>query len=154
MPTYYARLIQDIADAVTLKDRHQTTLFVRTAEDCEAIERISDEYNVICERGTWLQLDSGWLPNERIVTDYGIVTHEGNVFLDRGLVAVVQLAPWDDPVAEFESALEQADEHAIATLTQEDGRRLLAVDRHQVDLLAGIARAYRCAFEIFLPASV
>ncbi|MBM7565686.1 hypothetical protein [Paenibacillus sacheonensis] len=153
LPGYYAQIIKGIADIVTLLDRHKTLLFVNTPEECEAIIRFVAKYKVDCERGTWLQLEEAWEPNDRMFADYGLQTREGNTFVDLGLAAVVALSAGEDPSSEYVQALEQAEEHAIASLTQEDGRRLLAVDRHQAELIAGIARAYRCAYELIQPAA-
>lgn len=155
--------IDDIAEAVVVLDQHHSTLFLGTPEDCDVIELFASGQRIVCERGIWLQLADEWQPNERLFTDYGVRADAGRTYLDLQLAAVVELAASDDaaygapaadkPDREFEPALEQAIEHAIAALMQEDGRWLLAVDRHQVDLIAGIARAYRCDFEIVKPAA-
>ncbi|NBD22818.1 hypothetical protein [Paenibacillus glycinis] len=143
-----ARIIGWIADAVTLIDRHQTMLFVNGPEDCEAIERVAAMYDVDCERGIWLRLEDGWQTNERVFSDYGLTSHGHHRFLDLRLAAIVSLAAAEDGSSELGPALEQAGEHAIAVNKQDDGRRLLAVDRHLIELLAGIARAYRCSFAL------
>ncbi|REE93008.1 hypothetical protein A8990_10292 [Paenibacillus taihuensis] len=150
LPGYYAQIVKGIADVVTLIDRDKTMLFVKSGEDADAIEAFTAKYKVQCERGTWLRLDEpGWHPNPQLFTDYGIITRSDNHFLDLQLAAVVSFSA-SSPDAELASALEQASEHALADLTTEDGRKLIAVDRHQVELMEGIARAYRCHAELIL----
>ncbi|BBH21244.1 hypothetical protein Back11_25890 [Paenibacillus baekrokdamisoli] len=145
LPGYYAQIIKGIADIVTLIDRHKTLLFVSSAADADAIETFVQHYKVNCERGLWLQLDDDWTINERTFTDYGLITREGNRFIDVALTAVVTISG-DAPESELEQALQQTDEHTLAQQTK-DGRRLLAVDRHHIELLEGIARAYHCHAE-------
>ncbi|MFC4808267.1 hypothetical protein [Paenibacillus sp. GCM10023250] len=153
LPGYYAQIVKGIADAVTLVDRHKTLLFVDGPDARDAVLRLADKYNVETECGLWLQLEAAWQTNDRVFGDYGVTTREGNRFLDLGLASVVALAAAAGEPSELAAALTQADEHAIASAEREDGRRLLAVDRHQEALLAGIARAYRCSFATVVPAA-
>ncbi|WP_219836335.1 hypothetical protein [Paenibacillus sp. R14(2021)] len=153
LPASYAQIVEGISTMTVLLDHQQTLLFVQSPEECEAIEAFAADYNVHCERGAWLLLPPEWTLNDRSFIDYGLITRSDNRFLNLDLAAVAVVGAYSaaaEGSSELESALEQAEEHAVAWLTQEDGRRLLAVDRHQLELIAGIARAYRCTFDIFL----
>ncbi|SEN10927.1 hypothetical protein [Paenibacillus sp. OV219] len=154
-PGYYAQIVKGIADIVTLIDRDKTMLFVQTSEDGDAFIAFTAKYKVQCECGTWLLLDDpGWRSNPLLFTDYGIVTRSDNHFLDLQLAAVVSLyapaASAHEGTSELTAALEQASEHALAELPSEDGRWLIAVDRHHIPLMEGIARAYHCRAELIL----
>ncbi|WP_308638895.1 hypothetical protein [Paenibacillus silvisoli] len=154
LPGYYAQIVKGIADTVTLLDRDKTLLFVRTQADADAIEAFVAKYKVDCEHGQWVQLDESWAIQMRSFTDYGLITRSDNRFLDLSLASIVSLSPGPSPEsAELDQAIEQADEHALAWRNQNDGRRLLAVDRHQTELIAGIAKAYRCASGVVLAAA-
>lgn len=144
LPGYYAQIVKGIADTVTLLDRDKTLLFVKSAEDADAVETFAARYRVECDRGVWLQLDTAWKLSDLLFTDYGLQTRLGNYYLDLALAAIVAISA-DGPLSELPSALLQAEEHAIATAqSQEGGQQLLAVDRHQIELIQGIARAYKC----------
>ncbi|RAP76675.1 hypothetical protein [Paenibacillus montanisoli] len=153
LPGYYAQIVKGIADTVTLLDRDKTLLFVHSLAEAEAIEAFVAKYNVTCEYGQWVQLDDTWSIQMRTFTDYGLITRSENRFLDLALASVVSLSPGTAPDAELALAAEQADEHALAWQTQNDGQRLIAVDRHQTALIAGIARAYRCSSSVVLAAA-
>ncbi|MFC5651705.1 hypothetical protein ACFPYJ_21820 [Paenibacillus solisilvae] len=145
LPGYYAQIIKGIADIATLVDRHKTLLFVSGSSDADAIEAFVERYKVPSERGMWLQLDEKWLINDRTFTDYGVLTRQGNHFLDMALTAIVAL-DGVEPESELTQALQQTEEHTLAS-SNANGRQLLAVDRHQVELIEGIARAYHCRAE-------
>ncbi|MBW7473670.1 hypothetical protein K0T92_02795 [Paenibacillus oenotherae] len=143
LPGYYAQIIKGIADTVTIVDRDKTVLFVQSAADADAVEAFVQRYRVDCERALWIALeDSSWELNDRLFTDYGLHTRLGNHYLDLGLVALVALSA-SGAHSELESALLQTEEHAIAR-AQENGQQLIAIDRHQIELIEGIARAYQC----------
>ncbi|AZN40507.1 hypothetical protein [Paenibacillus albus] len=158
----HAQIVRGIADIAELVDHDKTMLFVQTSDDADAITAFAAKYKVQCECGTWLLLDEpGWRPNPLLFTDYGIVTRSDNHLLGLQLAAVVSFyvpepaqaaasASTHDAASELTAALEQAREHALAELPSEDGRWLIAIDRHQVSLMEGIARAYRCRAELIL----
>lgn len=147
------RLAANVTDAVPLLDRRDMLLFVEEPHVRNAIARIAADCGADCESGDWLMLSSEWLAHDRHFTDYGVVARDGLRFLDLQSIAVVELAAGAGGPSELAAAAEQASEHAIAERTQEDGRRLYAVDRHLIELIAGIARAYRCAYALIVPAS-
>ena len=145
LPGYYAQIIKGIADIVTLVDRHKTLLFVGLMSDADAIETFVARYKVHCERGIWLQLDETWWIDNRTFTDYGVITRQGNRFLDAALTILIAI-DGIDPDSELTQAMQQAEEHMLAS-SHANGRQLLAVDRHQAELIEGIARAYHCRAE-------
>lgn len=150
LPGYYAQIVKGIADTVTLVDRDKTLLFVKSAADADAVETFVERYRVECDRGIWLQLDDAWRLNDRLFTDYGLQTRFGNHYIDLVLAAIVAISA-EGPESDLPSALLQAEEHAIAAAqSQEDGHQLLAVDRHQIELIQGIARAYKCKWNSIL----
>lgn len=148
LPGYYAQIIKGIADLVTLADRYKTLLFVSSLSDADAIESFVKRYKVHCEHGLWLHLDATWSINDRTFTDYGVITNQGNYFLDAALTAIVAI-DGSETHSELPQALLQAKEHTLAS-SHANGRQLLAVDRHQVELIEGIARAYHCRNERLL----
>ncbi|SFS85418.1 hypothetical protein SAMN05428962_3271 [Paenibacillus sp. BC26] len=153
-PIDFERMIQELTAAtVNLLDRDGNLLFVNSQADAYAIEAFAAPYKTSCEHGQWVRLDESWSLNSRIFTDYGLITQSDNRYLDLLLASIVCLIPGTTPDTELASAAEQADEHAVALLKQNDGRRLLAIDRHQVSLIEGIARAYRCSSQTVLEAS-
>ncbi|MBP3964224.1 hypothetical protein [Paenibacillus lignilyticus] len=154
LPNDFERMVQEMTEAtVNLLDRDDTLLFVSSQADAYAIEAFASSYKASCEHGQWVRLDESWSLNSRTFTDYGLITQSDNRYLDLLLASIVCLIPGTAHEAELASAAEQADEHAVALLKQNDGRRLLAIDRHQVSLIEGIARAYRCSSETVLEAS-
>lgn len=139
-----------LPETISVLDHDSTIWFVNSREDADAIEAIAAAYNVVCDLGKWLFLNEpGWHPNPQLFSDYGIVTQSGNHFLDSQHATVVSFSSLTQD-AELAAALEQASEHALAELTTEDGRKLVAVDRHHVELMEGIARAYHCYVEDIL----
>ncbi|SDW87467.1 hypothetical protein [Paenibacillus sp. CF384] len=154
LPTDFEQMVLAISDtSITSLDRDGTLLFVSSQADADAVEAFAHSYKVDCEQGKWVRLDKSWSLNSRNFTDYGLITLSDNRYLDLLLASIVCLIPGTAADAEFASAAEQADEHAIALHIQNDGRRLIAIDRHQVALIEGIARAYRCSSETVLEAA-
>ncbi|GGD71167.1 hypothetical protein [Paenibacillus nasutitermitis] len=148
LPGFYAQIVKGIANIVTLLDRDKTVLFVSSEAEAEAIEAFVRHYRVETDRGLWAGLDQQWLLDERKFGDYGIQSRSGSRYLDLGLSAIMEIAAAGES-SELGQALEQCEEHSVARQNK-DGRQLLAVDREQTELIAGIARAYRCQAELLL----
>ncbi|UVI32175.1 hypothetical protein [Paenibacillus spongiae] len=136
-------MIKEIAAAIPLLDYHPPLLFISAENDLQEADAILQSSGIRYELGTWLELDERWITELRVLTDYGVATPSGRTFIDLTLCAVMQLT-CTEAGSELASAILQAEEHAIA-MKREDGRQLLAVDRQQIELLEGIARAYRCS---------
>jgi len=144
-PGYYAQIIKKLADTEALLDRDRTLLFVKP----DRVDRVADilrHYGVAYEESDWLYLglvEEGWAPT-RLWSDYGIETRSGALFLDRSLGIVVSLDP-DKPDSEPAQAAQQLDEHALAIYRPPGGvLPVFAIDRQQLLLAEGIARAYGC----------
>ena len=73
---------------------------------------------VHCERGIWLHLDETWSIDDRTFTDYGMITRQGNRFLDAALTILVAIYG-DEPDSELTQALQQAEEHTLASLAMQ-----------------------------------
>ena len=126
LPGYYAQIIKGIADIVTLVDRHKTLLFVSRMSDADAIETFAARYKVHCERGIWLQLDETWSVDDSKPSYYGVITRQGNRFLDAALTLLIAIYG-DEPDSELTQAMQQAEEHTLAS-SHANGRQLLALD--------------------------
>ncbi|WP_274651874.1 hypothetical protein [Paenibacillus humicola] len=142
LPGFYAQIVKGIADAAPLVDRDKTLLFLAGEGDADAVEQFVSRYRVGTERSEWAPLDESWSADERLFTDFGVVTRSGRHYIDLQLAAVVAIVPAGDD-AEPDQASLQAEEFAFAR-KQEEGRRLFAVGRHHAELLEGVARAYGC----------
>lgn len=148
-PGYYAQIVKGVAAAVTVVDRDKTLLFLNSAEDADTVEAFVERYRVACDRGMWLPFNADWELNDRLFSDYGVETRFGGCYLDLALAAIVAVSA-ESAQSELLPAMLQAEEHAIARTKLEDGRQLLAVDRHQVELIGRIVAAYRCKGELVL----
>jgi len=144
-PGYYSQIVKKLADTEALVDRDRNLLFLKPdlAERAVAVLR---HYGVTYEESGWLHLglaEEGWEPT-RLWSDYGVETRSGALFLDRSLGMLVSLAP-DGPEAEPAQAGQQLDEHALAVYRPPGGGLpVFAIDRQQLMLAEGIAKAYRC----------
>ncbi|MBW7453679.1 hypothetical protein K0U00_06470 [Paenibacillus sepulcri] len=148
LPGYYAQIVKGIANTVTLLDRDKTLLFVTSEAEAAEIENFVQHYRVETDRGIWLALEESWEVNERKFEDYGVRTRSGSRYLDLHLAAVMELSSGGGD-SELAQAREQCEEHSAAKQHKE-GRQLLAVDREQIELIEGIARAYRCRADLLL----
>jgi len=144
-PGYYAQIVKKLADTEALIDRDRSLLFVKPDRE-DSVVAVLRHYGVAYERSGWLRLglaEEGW-ELTRLWSDYGVETRSGVLFMDSALGILVSVEPGKLAEAEPAQAQQQLDEHALAVNRAEDSRPVYAIDRQQLPLAEGIARAYGC----------
>lgn len=143
-PGYYAQFVKALAAKVSIEDRDKELLVVSNETDRASVLELMDEYRFDYEEFELLQLPEG-AEAAPLFDDYGFVSVSDNAYLYGHLCAVFKFAPSGNG-SEPAQALEQMEEHLLARFVV-DHLSHYAVDRTLVELMHGIARAYRCKLE-------
>jgi hypothetical protein len=141
LPGFFAQVIHKIGDNVTVFDRDQQLFIVSSEADRDKLIEIFDKYHLTGDLfGLWL------LPEDAeasLAGDYGFSSAAGHTYLYDELVAFFRFDQNEGLAQDRWAALEQMKEHLIASLPENANGMLYIVDKNQVDLIDGIARAYK-----------
>lgn len=144
-PGFYAQVVKGIAAKTQLFDRDKELLILDRPDDRAAVLEVLTHYKIDAE-----EMNVIFLPEDAELfdgfSDYGFETRTENCFLYEKLVYLFQFKPPFGEEAEPAQALLQFEEHLIARFTSE-GEEYFAVDEHQSELMAGIAKAYKCTIK-------
>lgn len=141
LPGFFAQIIHKIGDNVTVFDRDQQLFIVPSEAEREKLIEIFDKYHITGDLfALWL------LPAEAgagIAGDYGFTSAAGNRYMYDELVSFFRFNQDEGNSQDRWAALEQMREHLIVSLPEKANDALHIVDKNQVDLIEGIARAYK-----------
>ncbi|MBO8162228.1 MAG: hypothetical protein H0Z34_00745 [Brevibacillus sp.] len=139
LPGFYAQVIHKIGDAVNVFDRDQQLFIVESEEERQKLMQILKERNMLGD-----VFDLWLLPEGNAnVEDCGFVSLSGHAYLYDTHVAFFRFAPQTGTAQDRWAALQQMEEYLVTHLTTADGESLYVVGRSQMDLMEGIARAYK-----------
>ncbi|WP_241254388.1 hypothetical protein [Brevibacillus sp. SYP-B805] len=144
LPGFYAQMVHKIGDTVKVFDRDQQLMIVESEAERDKLMEILEKHRMAGDLVDLWLLPAG---QESANPDYGFVSLSGNSYLLADLVAFFQFNDLEGSPQDRWAALEQMNEHVVASLTDEGGRPLYIVDRSMTDLIDGIARAYRVSVQ-------
>ncbi|RAV19771.1 hypothetical protein DQG23_17655 [Paenibacillus contaminans] len=145
-PGFYAQIVKELASKVQLFDRDKELLIVNDEAERDAAQSVLAHYKVEAE-----QMPLVLLPQNAELydpfSDYGFESLGEHLYLYEKIVKLFRFDPHFGEDAEPAQALLQFDEHLIARYTDDDGVEYFAVDAQQLDLMEGIAKAYKCSIK-------
>ncbi|GAA4715413.1 hypothetical protein [Brevibacillus fulvus] len=139
LPGFYAQIIHQIGDRLTLFDRDQQ-LFIVTPADKEKLIAIFDKYKVTGEIFQLLVLPEQTVVHE--LADYGFQTAE-HVYVYAERVAFFQISQQEGQPDDRWACEQQLQESFIVSLPEKNGMTLHGVAKNQADLVERTAAAYR-----------
>ncbi|UJF35114.1 hypothetical protein [Paenibacillus hexagrammi] len=147
LPGFYAQIVKALAGKTQLFDRDKEMLIVSTIEEERSVLSVMEQYNVKTERMELL-----YLPDHAELTDqfedYGFISRSEHPYLYKKLAQLVRIEAIS-PQSERKLALLQLDEHLLACY-EEGQTEIFAFDRQLQELVAGIAKAYKCEAQFLL----
>ncbi|WP_409341279.1 hypothetical protein [Paenibacillus sp. MBLB4367] len=144
-PGFYAQIVKGLAGKAELFDRDKELLIVNDEAERDAVLEVLNHYKVQAEQMTLFLLPADAELYDTF-SDYGFESRSENSYLYGKLVHLFSFDPHFGEGAEPAQALLQFDEHLIARFT-ESGTEYFAVDAQQIELMAGIAKAYKCSIK-------
>lgn len=145
LPGFYAQVIHKIGDGVQVFDRDQQLFIVESEDQREKLIEILDHYHMTGELFTLWLLPAGL--EEADISDHGFTSASENSYLYDDAVAFFRFHQKTGLPQDRWAALEQMKEHLLVSLPEKSNETLYAVDKNQIDLLNGIARAYQVALQ-------
>jgi hypothetical protein len=141
LPGYYAQIVKGIADKVSLFDRYRELLVLEKEQDMAPVLELLRHYNATWDECELILLPELGVEPGGLYADYIFETRSGRLFADMALTSAFRLTK-TKPEAEYAPALQQLEEHLIATVQENETWYL--IDRQLSELADRIAVAYNC----------
>lgn len=113
--------------------------FIVNVDKQNLIEALLKEAKIFEEAFTVYQLNLN-VEKKDIFTDFGIISHKRIAYLYEQLV--IPFSMFGNNKQDVQRALEQMDEHLVA-IEKEETRTIYYVERYHLELIEGIANAYK-----------
>ncbi|MET3288119.1 UNVERIFIED_CONTAM: hypothetical protein ABID98_000689 [Brevibacillus sp. OAP136] len=140
LPGFYAQVIHKIGDQVPLFDRDGQLMIVESEDHLRTLVSILETHGMAGEQFELLLLPSDAIPDD--IHDYGFISMSEHAFLYTDRIATFSLDATAGTEANQWAALQQMKEHIIHSLPDVANGTLHLIDKNQVELMEGIARAY------------
>jgi len=143
LPDLHVQIVKGLAQHLTLFDHDKELLVLNTTEDRDAILELLEYDALTTEEINLLLLP----PDSELYlsfSDYGFISKAERHYLYEHLVSIFRFSEQSAPLAEATNALLQMQEHLIAYYLI-DSVPYYAVDRQFIELIEGIAIAYKCS---------
>jgi hypothetical protein len=141
LPGFYAQVVKALANKASLFDRDKELLIFSSPAEREVAYPIMEQYKIPFEMMDLLMLPVA-AALRPCFSDFGFTSRSDHTYIDTEIVYLFTLH-CEQPDAEPSQAVEQLEEHLLASFTDE-GETYYVTDSPSDELVHRIAQAYRC----------